>query len=534
MTEVDGARDRVARSLVVCVFVAVLYASVLVGLSVGHFRLSGFPVNDDVHYFNEGIRILKLIDSGGYAGLFSHLREHPLHGPLSAVQAAVVFGLFGIHDWLPYASMTVVIAAWIYCVHRICRRYNLATLARVALFALALSSPIVVRTVVVYQPVFPCAAMMTLGSLGYLAGWPCRRDWKSSIAVALCWALALLYKPTFSPQVMLTMVVAAALGAFSLYREKTPWAALARRYLVNMGIVGVLAAPYYITAAEYLYNYIRAVTVNPPVRFELDWFGHLLFHLTGPGGELMLGATLATLLALIISWIALAVRAPQPGERFFLGSLLFLTLMNFALFAVNPHKQEYIAPPFHYLLLVTAVLGAARIMSQFWGQVSTRVALAALVICTFVITARVDYLDPWLHGDWADRRALMSQIIHALQRSGAGAGKKVFFTTSGYIAVNSVWYEIAKSGAPVPEIRDYAFADKLAILGEGIREADYVVASAPEYPEVWDFLPTTKLAGDSLLLARRDPGLVLVAHAATKPGHEYFIFRRHRAASSAR
>lgn len=507
--------------------IAAVYSASLVWLSTRYFRLSGFPVVDDVFYFNEGIKLLKTLDTGGVAALLDHVRQNPLHGPLSSVQAAVVFALFGIRDWLPYASMFLCVAAWLYAVDRIGARCGLAWAARSLLYVFALASPVAVRTVVVYQPVFPCSVAMALGTLAYLAGWPSRDAWRYRIGAVLCWALALLFKPSFSPQIALTMAVAAVLGVY-VSQDGHSLRMRLRAYAVNLAIAVVLVTPYYLSAASYLYNYIRAVTQNPPERFDLNWLGHLMFHVTGPGGQLMLGGTALTLAALTAAWIGLAIRGPLPGERRFLGSLLAIMLMNFILFAVNPHKQEYIAPPFHYLFLLMAVVGAARVMQHLGALLHVRAAMAALALCTVLLAARVDYLDPWMHGDWKGRRALMTQITHSLVDNGAGAGKRVFFTTSGFISVTAVWYQMAKSGTPVPEIFDYAFAASLDPMRDAIAASDYVVASAPGNPDVWDFLPSTKLAGESLSAAQEDSGLTLIAHPITSQGYEYFVFKRSR------
>jgi hypothetical protein len=163
-----------------------------------------------------------------------------------------------------------------------------------------------------------------------------------------------------------------------------------------------------------------------------------------------------------------------------------------------------------------------------WGRVWLRWAFAMLTTASLFASTRVDYLDPWMHGDWQERSILMAGVVNTLHRGGVTEGQHVFLTTSGFISVTSVWYQFAKNGWPIPDIYDYAFSGELREIRQGIENADWVVASAPGCPGAWGFLPTTKLAGDSLHLAAENPRFRLYYRIATEPRHEYYIFRRVR------
>jgi hypothetical protein len=523
----DGLRRRwVAFASILALSVA--YTAFLIWLSTKLFRLSGFPVNDDVYYFDEGLKILKSLRADGVLGLLGLLRQHPLHSPLASLGTALVFGLFGVHDWLPYTTNVWMVAAMLLFWREVCRRLTLPGGARLCLLILVLSSPLLVRSVIVYQPVFPSAVAATLGSLAFLDGWPAQSRGARRWLAAAFWVLALLYKPTVSPQVAVNLFAAAVLGVWALRRAGEPLALTVRRYALNAGLIAVVVLPHFLVAARHLYDYILFGTFHVPERFFLDAGGVLLFHLTGPGGALMLGGTIYILVALVLGWAVLLRRSPRPGERLFFASLMGLTVLNYVICTGNPYKQEYLGPPFQYLLLAAAVIGAGRVAAFVWLRVSLRAGFAALTMLAVPVSTQVPYLDPWAQGNWAERKAIMAGLVSTLHQAGAREGQRLFLTTSGFISVTSLSYQLAKPGWSVPDIFDYAFDDKLEDSARAIHDSDWVVASTPGHPEVIAFHTSTRFAADTLRLAREDPGLRLVGRVGLHPGQDYFVFRRDR------
>lgn len=504
--------------------VAAFYAAGLVWLSSKYFRLSGFPINDDVYYFDAGVELLLQLQNGGLAQLGVYLWKNPLHAPVPAVVCAFLFGVFGVHDWLPYAANGALVLAMLLFVAELSRHHGLRHGAAVCLPVFALSTPLLVQSVIVFQPVFAASLAAALGTAAYAWGWPLQEDRKKRWAAILLWAFALLAKPTIAPQLLMSLFAVACLGIYAGRRRGEAWTRSILPYARNIAYILALVAPHYITAGPYLVRYIIAGTTQPPARFELDAAGHLLFYLTGPGGGPMFGPGLFLMAAVLLTWAVV----DRPARFTVTPAFAFavVVLLNFLVSVFNPHKHEHLGPPFQYLLLVATLMAGARLAAPAWDRTRWRAACYGVAALSILCGTSVRYIEPWAEGNWNDRKHAMSAVLQTLRGGHVDSGTKVFLTSSGFISVTSLWYQFARMGRRPPDISDLAASGDPAAFARAIGAADWVVATSPRHPEVFDFLPSSRIQGETLKITQADRGLELRRHLVTASGGHYYVFQR--------
>src|SRR5207248_705840 len=77
--------------------------------STRHGRLLAPPVCDDVGYFLDGLSRLEDFRLHGCGAALVGLATRPPHAPFSTFLAAACFGLFGVHEWAPYAGNGLIV-----------------------------------------------------------------------------------------------------------------------------------------------------------------------------------------------------------------------------------------------------------------------------------------------------------------------------------------------------------------------------------------------------------------------------------------
>jgi Dolichyl-phosphate-mannose-protein mannosyltransferase len=84
-------------------------------------RLSFPPPYDDITYFVDALRRLRLFNENGTAELLHDFYSTPIHSPLSLLLGFVGFGLFGAREFAPYLLNAVVISICVASLIKLCR-----------------------------------------------------------------------------------------------------------------------------------------------------------------------------------------------------------------------------------------------------------------------------------------------------------------------------------------------------------------------------------------------------------------------------
>lgn len=503
--------------VVVAVF-GVLYTALALAHSFQHGRLAGFPINDDVYYFDEGLRALLDIRENGIRAFPAYLLRNPPHGPLSSLVCTAAFATVGIRDWAPYAASGGLVILLLALVNHLRSRYALDGFSTACLGAVALAAPLTLNSVIVYQPVFPAALATALGSAAYLDGWPASNSRSCRIASAALWIVALLAKPTTSPLIVLTLLAATLLSAGVLSHL--------RAYLSNIAVIAVIVTPYYVAAAPDLVHYIWVGTAKSLVRYEGSSSQQLAYYLTGPSGGPLLGSFLwFAVPACTASAIVLARTHAKKEMRLFAG-LCFLAVLNYAILTASIHKHEHLGPPFQYFVLVLALAASAHLLSAVrnpTARMAALIATAGVVAACWPVSR-----DQITEAQWRQRKAGFSLLLDRLYAGSAGPRERVFLTSAGYLSVNALWYQFVKSGRSSPRIEDLALLDALDDYRARIAAADWVIAAEPGNADVAAFLPSTRVIAQTLEIARGDAGLKAIARIPSGSGGGYWLFHRAR------
>ncbi|MDQ2084627.1 hypothetical protein RA307_30980, partial [Xanthobacteraceae bacterium Astr-EGSB] len=102
----------------VLVLVMLRGAFALTGSSLSG-RLSVPPSYDDVTYFVDALRRLRLLYDQGFFALLMDLLQQTTHSPLSFFLAFFGFGLLGVREVAPYVMNACVLSLWVWMMLRL-------------------------------------------------------------------------------------------------------------------------------------------------------------------------------------------------------------------------------------------------------------------------------------------------------------------------------------------------------------------------------------------------------------------------------
>jgi len=171
---------------------------------------------------------------------------------------------------------------------------------------------------------------------------------------------ALLFKPPTSPLTLalfvLALVSAAILDRLSV--RTTRWKTLASSNLQVILPAVLIPLPHYLLTWRETWNYIYSPIFGESRSVWASHFpplGHLLYYLRGEGGQVMLGAEIYPLTAIIPAGACLLVRHRQWTSFARFTAMAIATLAAFAIATCLPVKQPFFGTSFDWLLIFTAV-----------------------------------------------------------------------------------------------------------------------------------------------------------------------------------
>jgi hypothetical protein len=123
------------------------------------------------------------------------------------------------------------------------------------------------------------------------------------------------------------------------------------------------------------------------------------------------------------------------------------------------------------------------------------------------------------------RNRLIRGIYATLKERSGSQKSSTFVTTFGTVNVETLRFLALQDGAELT-LSDRHLSDNLPDYARSLESADFAVASDSGNGEVPDWLPSTRVQGQTLALIRSSPDFVQIASFPTPSGKPYYVFER--------
>ena len=522
----------------ICAVLAIAFTLLMVNYSRLYGRLLFLPVVDDAAYMNDGLERLKVFYTSGFRGLVrGYLDTTPPHSPFSSGLAMASFGLLGPHDWAPYIGNVVIVFALVPFAALLMRGAKLWELLLVCVFVL--TTPLAANAASEFRPDVACGIVTAAGLVLLLWKSFAQSSLRYRLTIGACLGSALLVKPTISPLTLALFATALMLALLCDLKPKEHRPSLPKLFAacVPVGAVAVLMAiPYYAVAWRYVADYIWRHMVGPPSsvwRFRGGAMAHARYFLDGPGGTYMLGNHLWILLGLAVLGAALSLRR-RAVTITRLASFGLIIVIAYLVPTLSWAKNLYIAVVFHVLLLFSGVMVLRLLVTRSearrarWGRVAPVLGRARLIVAVLLGIWLAKFPGAWgIRGSEAvDSRNRLIQGVYATLKERTGSQKSsTFVTTFGTVNIGTLRFLALQDGAELT-FSDQVLSDNLPDYARSLESADFAVASDDGNLEAQDWLPSSKVQGQTLALIRANPDFVQIASFPTSSGKPYYVFER--------
>lgn len=518
---------------------AIAFTLLMVNYSRLYGRLLFLPVVDDVAYMDDALERLKVLYTSGFWGLITGYADAPPHSPFSSGLAMISFALLGLHEWAPYIGNVIIVFALVGFAAVLMRGAMLWEQLLACVFVL--TTPLAANAVSDFRPDVACGVATAAGLVLLLAKPFAQASLRYRLVIGACLGGALLAKPSISPLTLALFATALTLALLCDLRLEKPRPSLRKLITACLPLAAVaalMAIPHYAVAWRNIADYIQRHMVGSSStlwEFRGGASAHARYFLDGPGGAYMLGSHLWILLGLAVLGAVLAPR---------LGALSITRLAGFGLVVLVAYlvptlswaKNPYIAVVFHVLLVFSGVLvlrvlvtssHARGARSGRLARVSGRAALIVVVL-----------LGIWLAkfpGVWGTRgseavegRNKLVQDIYATVKERAGSQKaSTFVTTFGTVNIGTLRFLALRDGTELT-FSDQVLSDNVEDYVRSLESADFAIASDEGNAEARDWLPSSKIQGQTLALIRANGDFAQIAAFPTPSGKPYYVFERRR------
>ena len=510
--------------------IAIAFTSWSIQYSYRHGRLIAVPGYDDVSYFCDGLDRIDELYVQGWNGLIHSYVKDPPHSPFSTSLATASFGLFGIHEWAPYAGNGILVFLLIAFTEWLLRGARLWL--RGAGLALVLTVPLTQRAVTEFRPDVAVAILTAMGVVMAVRRSLVSSNFQYRCLVGLVFGLALLVKPTMC-------VVTGFLWGFSLglgilcdwYLYRPEFRKLAASYTQTGLTTVVVAGPYYAWNGLHVFQYIYTNIFGKEAatwQLQATPKQHLLYYLTGPGAVEMLDNSAWVLGAAILVG-AIYVLARRDKENLVrMGALTLCMLGALAVPTISACKNGFYGLSFFCLVLFAALLSLREIflnpstVRPVWRCVTILVLVGAATITLL----REPHVPMWgLSGDSeiGSSRKTCGDIIAALVAEKQEGTASILTTAPIQYANQCTMNWLARSNGHQLKFHSVSHNSDLETYRQSMSNADFVICFHTERPIKQ--IANERLATEILALARSQPSLVEVGSFPSYAGVVYYLFK---------
>jgi hypothetical protein len=240
--------------------VTALFTASIILFSLEFGRLLIGPYYDDLAYFLDAIRRLRVLDDSGVWGWVRAWIQRPPHSPSATILAALSYAALGTHDWAPSVANGFVVLVLLLGVDWL--QPGASMKQRLLLAAFVLTVPLAQIAVRDFRPDVLSGVCTALGALVLLHGPPEPPDLTRRWVAGGLFAAALLSKTTtcvYTIYMCGVALVTDAVVARLVYRW--PWHRILhpRAWGTVLLPIVVLAGPHYAFAYRHVYAYIHEV-----------------------------------------------------------------------------------------------------------------------------------------------------------------------------------------------------------------------------------------------------------------------------------
>jgi hypothetical protein len=437
------------------VTVAAISRSYLIG------KLAFPSTHNDVNYLIDGIRSFLYVELNGFwAELYNLYHQGFMHGPLSGLQAALGFALFGFHDWAPYATNIVYLLVFFGVSVGLLR--GTSDVAVVAILLAMAGMPLLVSSISEFAPEIPCGLFTALGVLLVTRIHALNFDVRSRCLAGICLGLGFLAKP--SSLIFVPLVTCASLGIVVIRDVLIPghFKCLGRAvylFALQMALSLWLPLLYVIPFWDHYSNYFYLAMFDPTNVKAFGgsgtpWTQDPWYYLTGAAAEYMFGDFLWAYIGLIGLGV---VAALWRGDWKFVARQFELSLMVVFMWippTASLAKNTLFGAPFGYLLAFMVVI-ALRSIYETMNRAAGATAVSLLSFFLLVSPTSRYALDHtpgfyWRHPNahivtqkWVDAMHRFTAVI--LGNSPIYHSGTVYIPNPGYYHVPVLWYAFLKT-----------------------------------------------------------------------------------------
>ena len=504
---------------------AVVFTIVVVQWSARVGRLAHEATYDDVVYFLDGLRRVRVFEVHGSAAGLWDLLSTPPHSPLSTLLALGSFALFGVHEAAPYyANGLAVLALLLLSLRAAVPQSRPGTLA---VLLATLCIPFSFWAVHEFRPDFfsglATAASALFAFEATAVTSPARRSRRFALA-GLLGAFAIFAKPSFFAHAIV-MAAATTAVAWLLLRSHgfsgREIVGPLLSYVASFGVAG--GAPLVWNLREIVGYFIlntfgshsHTFTIKGSFAAVLDYYliDGAAVSLIGRYGVVFLGA--------FVVMLPLAWRRSRDGTLLAV-SLLAVSGASLAIMLIGRHQSPYFGLPFQLLLwLAFLELASAFARGRLGWLLAATVFLIALVWQGHAPPPQPVFSAPVGLARGTFNHEILTPVSRDAEASHPGDVAWVFITVAG--SVNAATLEWMAESRRLPlRFADMHHSSDLGEFRKVFPKSDYIVAPAVDAPGVFEWLPAAAVRAPVLEELSRPPYIILREPSALLP---YFIIR---------
>lgn len=346
-------------------------------------RLALYPRVDDVIYLARGAVMYREWMTGGLSALARDYAAKPPHAPVSALLTALAFRVGGVRELAAYGTSALQVLVMLGAAAWVTRRMGVVARACVVVFVA--SVPLLADGVHTYKPDYLCGILTAIGVLIGLR--PTREPGRGkglrvSLAAGAVFGLALLAKPSIFPLTLGLLVGTAGLRVLGSWvcRRRAAWSSGVRAGAAMVIGVLVVAGPHAWLAGRAEWAYFSKTMFGSDKHlwtYSAGIFEHALFHLTGPGGRIMLGAHVWAIFGLAAWGFVRIVRERRRATIVHGASVGIVLVVAYLAPAINTMKILTFATAFQSLF----VLAGVKSLAHVWHRARVRAAPGRFRTC---------------------------------------------------------------------------------------------------------------------------------------------------------
>jgi hypothetical protein len=505
------------------------FALLVIRNSFATGALSLPPTYDDIGYFIDAARRLRMLDAEGVRAVLVDYVRQPPHAPLQTFLTMLGFGFFGVRHWAAVVINIVPIAIFLKIFYVVARPLPLAMSTIIA--TALLGFPLIAAAVLDVRPDMFAGLLTALGVVYITSG-----RWAASprgpLLGGLLFGAALAAKLTIAQFTIGVFGLSLLLAIFTTQAHD-----LLKRLALTLGVAVAVALPISFWSIPGVLAHIYEGVFGPNAEIhalKLSLAEHALFYLIGPGGRFSMGDWLWIALLIGIGYGAILWRERIRGPVLATG----IAIVGASVAISAPRmKTEFIGVGVGALFCVLAAVSIVGLARWLLDRGYIKLAYAgAIALLAFSIGA---YQSPWagrgrvpVPAQLAEAKRRMLDETVATLMTVPTDGRVVSQSVSAqYLTLPNIEFAFQQSGRAAPRFVQAHYDTSEANAAALIRQSDYILAFDPA-ADVIEWLPSAATRSAFLEKVRATGDFTLIKTVADPSGAgPLFIFARQRPAA---